>query len=332
MALIHISSETRELYDSFIWKRIFGYDLLKRHGHGMTGARFLSQVDLPRLREAKVRGAIWSITTNPFRGGRGRDQAFTKNFEQLTSIFKSVPSEVRLVKTVADYHEAKKRGQHAAWIGIQGGNALDFNLDSIDRFGDQLIKVTLIHLLNSDLGVSSAPSTSRQGQGVTSRAHEYIERLNAKKIFVDLAHINREGFFDVLKVHDRTQPAIVSHTGVNRVFKHWRNLDDLQIRAIADTGGTIGIIYQSTFLGDPALKGRAISIINHIEHVINVVGDDYVSLGSDWDGLILTPVDMPTCLELPVLVQLMLERGWTPDRIQKIMGGNYLRALKLLRG
>jgi len=338
-----VSSEAQALYDScdiidlhvdtFIWNRIFGYDLRKRHGRGLTGAHFMSQVDLPRLREAKVSGGIWSITTNPFRTSRARSETFTRNFARLTEIFESVPNEVALVKTVVDYFEAKSQHRHAAWIGVQGGNALDFDLDAIDRFGDRLIKVTVVHLLSSPLGVTSAPSPmGRSTKGLTARGREFIERLNANRIFVDLAHIHREGFFDALKVHDRSKPVLVSHTGVSGVHPHWRNLDDEQIRAVADTGGTIGIIYQSTFLGDPALKGRAESIVNHIEHVVNLVGDDYVSLGSDWDGMILTPTDMPTCLELPRLVQLMLDRGWGAERIQKIMGGNFLRALKLLRG
>jgi membrane dipeptidase len=338
---MNIHPEAQAIYDScdiidlhidtFIWTRIFGYDLRKRHGRGLHGARFFSQVDLPRLREAKVSGGIWSITTNPFRTSRSRDETFAKNFAHLTEIFKSVPSEVALVKTAADYEKAKQSGKHAAWIGIQGGNAIDFNLDAIDHFGDQLIKVTLVHLLNSHLGVTSAPVKSRQGEVLTSRGREFVERLNAKKIFVDLAHINREGFFDALAAHDRSQPVLVSHTGVSGVNPHWRNLDDAQIRAVANTGGTIGIIYQSTFLGDRALKGRAESIIRHMEHVIKVAGEDFVSLGSDWDGMILPPVDMPTCLELPLLVQLMVERKWTPERIRKIMGGNFLRALSLLR-
>ena len=116
------------------------------------------------------------------------------------------------------------------------------------------------------------------------------------------------------------------------MYPHWRNLDDEQLRAIAATGGTIGIMYHSGFLGDPLLQGRLLSIVRHLEHVIEVVGDDHASLGSDWDGAIITPRDMPTCLELPRLVQAMLDRRWSEPRIQKILGGNFLRCLAALRG
>ena len=70
----------------------------------------------------------------------------------------------------------------------------------------------------------------------------------------------------------------------------------------------------------------------HIEHVKNTVGDDFVSLGSDWDGAIVTPRDMRTCLELPRLVQALLDRRWSPESIRKLLGGNFLRCLGQLRG
>jgi len=66
-------------------------------------------------------------------------------------------------------------------------------------------------------------------------------------------------------------------------------------------------------------------------YIIDVIGEDHAALGSDWDGAIITPRDMPTCLELPRLVELMLARGWSGERVQKILGGNFLRALQLLR-
>jgi membrane dipeptidase len=125
---------------------------------------------------------------------------------------------------------------------------------------------------------------------------------------------------------------IVTHTGVEGVHPHWRNLDDDQLRAIADRGGTVGVMYQSSFLGDPYLGGRAARIVDHLEHIVKTVGDDHASLGSDWDGAILPPRDMPTCLELPKLVQIMLERKWPEPRIRKVLGENFLRVVAELRG
>jgi membrane dipeptidase len=237
------------------------------------------------------------------------------------------------VRNVSEYRRAIREGKHAAFIGIQGGNALDRDEHALDLIPDDLVvRITLVHLSNSSLGVTSSPLALDGDRGLTAFGHEYVKRLNAKRIFVDLAHIDRKGFFDAVSVHDKSQPLIVTHTGISGVHRHWRNLDDEQLRAIADTGGTVGVMYQSSFLGDPMFGGRAASIVDHLDHIVRTVGEDFCSLGSDWDGAIVTPRDMPTCLELPKLVQIMLDRGWSPDRVKKALGANYLRALTLLRG
>ena len=236
-----------------------------------------------------------------------------------------------ICRTAADYRAAQKAGRHGAFIGIQGGNALDAEgaLTTVDP--SLLIKVTLVHLSTSTLGTTSAPF-NRQGDGrLTDRGRDYVRTLNAHRIFVDLAHINRQGFFDALEVHDKTQPFIVSHTGIAGVHPHWRNVDDDQLRAVARSGGVVGVMYQSSFLGDPLWAEKAVSIVNHLAHIVSVIGDDHAALGSDWDGAIITPRDMRTCLELPRLTQLMLDRGWSSERIHKILGANFLRALGALR-
>ena len=108
--------------DSFIWRRIVGYDLHKRHGRGMFGGRFYSQVDIPRLREASVDAATWVITTNPFRTAQGRAKALRRNVMRLRDEL-GRSQQVTLVSTAADYDHAKRDGKHAAFVGLQGGNA-----------------------------------------------------------------------------------------------------------------------------------------------------------------------------------------------------------------
>lgn len=329
---IYLSSDVIDLHlDTFIWTRIFGYDLTRRHGHGLLGARLYSQVDLPRIREACITGGIWVITTNPLRSASGRAAAFTKNLARLTAILESAPDDVELVRDAAGYRSAVGAGKHAAFLGIQGGNALDAPgaLDLLDR---RIVRVTLVHLSTSSLGVTSSPLERGGSSGLTDAGRRYVEALDAKRVFVDLAHIDRRGFFDAVEVHDRSLPLIVTHTGVTGVTPHWRNLDDEQLRAIADTGGTVGVMYQSTFLGEPLLRGRAAAIADHLAHIVKTVGDDHASLGSDWDGAIVPPRDMPTCLELPRVVEHLLRRKLAPESIRKILGGNFLRALSLLRG
>ncbi|CAN5907378.1 dipeptidase [soil metagenome] len=329
---LYLASDVIDLHlDTFIWQRIFGYDLTRRHGGGLFGHRFDSQVDLPRIREARVTGGIWVITTNPLREMANRPAVFTENLETLTEILSSVPGEVALVRTAAQYEAAAAAGKHGAFIGIQGGNALDAP-GALDRLDDRIVRITLVHLSKSSLGQTSSPLGGKQDTGLTAAGRAYVEALDAKKIFVDLAHISRKGFFDAVEAHDRSLPLIVTHTGVTGVHPHWRNLDDEQLRAIANTGGTIGVMYESSFLGPSRWTGRAALVADHVMHIVKTVGEDFASLGSDWDGAIWPPRDLVTPLELPRVVDLLLQRGLSPAAIQKVLGGNFLRALRDLRG
>lgn len=333
---VYLAGDVIDLHiDSFIWWRIFGYDLHARHGHGLLGARFYSQADFPRIREANVTGGTWVITTNPnpLRTPAERAEIFVRNIANLRRLIAEADQDFALVRNVAEYRRARAEGKHGAFIGIQGGNALDRDVDALDLIPDDVVlRVTLVHLSTSRLGVTSSPLSGGSGDGLSDFGRDYIRKLNEKKIFVDLAHISRRGFWDALEVHDKSQPLLVTHTGIDGVHKHWRNLDDEQVKAVAKLGGTIGIMYQSSFLGDSYLGGKLASIVDHMAYVIRLVGDDFVSLGSDWDGAILPPRDMPTCLELPRLVGEMLRRGWSHERIHKILGGNFLRVVEQLRG
>jgi membrane dipeptidase len=330
-AHLHYGSEIIDLHvDSFIWRRIFGYDFRRRHA-AFTSGVMLSQFDLPRAREAGIGGATWVITTNPLGDARDREAAFFENLGELTTLLASPEAKARVVRTVAEYHAARALGLHAAFIGVQGGNALAHSLDALDRLSPGLVlRVTLLHLTSSRLGNTSSPLGGKAG--LSAYGKDYVRRLNAHKIFVDLAHISPAGFWDAVDAHDRTLPFLVTHTGVSGVHPHWRNLDDAQLRAVANSGGTVGIMYHSEFLEGRTFSGRLEALVRHIEHAVNVAGEDHVSLGSDWDGSIVTPRDMPTCLELPRLTHALLDRNWRPERIKKVLGLNFLRVVESLRG
>ena len=331
---IYLAADVIDLHiDTFIWTRIVGYDLALRHSEGLLGARFYGHADLPRLREARVTGGVWSITTNPLRWPSGRARLLQRNMEHLGGLLAAQPADVAVCRTAADYRAARAADRHAAFLGVQGGNALDGA--ALDGGGPawigDLIKVTLVHLSNSSLGTTSAPG-GRRDAPLTARGVDVVRALDARRVFVDLAHINRRGFFDAVAAHDRSLPLLVSHTGVTGVTPHWRNVDDEQLRAVAATGGVVGVMYQSSFLGDPLNHGRASSIVAHLDHIVRTVGEDVPALGSDWDGAITTPRDLRTCLEMPRLVERMLACGWQAPRIHKALGGNFLRALGALRG
>jgi len=328
---LYLASEVIDLHvDSFIWTRALGYDLRARHGAGLLGGRIYSQVDLPRVLEACMGGAMWSITTNPWRSAAGRARSFARNLARVQGVFESVADQFRIVRNASEYAAARAAGLHAALLAVQGGNAFDPELDVL-RDGS-IVRVTLVHLTNSEFGATSSPlHIGRQG-GLSARGRAFVEGLNARRIFVDLAHIDRRGFFDAAEVHDRSQPLIVTHTGVSGVYASWRNIDDEQLRLVADTGGVVGVVFHGQYLSGHYLSGGPLSaVVDHLAHIVRVAGADAAALGSDWDGAIIPPKQLRSCLGLPHLVQGMLDRGFSHTTIQKILGGNFLRALRQLR-
>lgn len=315
--------------DSFLWHRAFGYDLNRVHRGGWIGRSFLGHADFPTALDSGLGGATWVITTNPFRTSRGRRHAFERNLQRLRALLCAAPG-IQHVRTAEEFRAARARGTHAAFIGIQGGNALDESLEALDALADRsVLRVTLIHLTPSRLGASSAPGSSRKA-GLTDFGRAYVERLNELRVGIDLAHINPKGFFDALEVHDKTQPVFVTHTGVAGIYEHWRNVTDEQLRAVAETGGTIGVMLHAPFLGRRNVTAQ--TVVDHLAHIVDTVGEDHASIGSDYDGAITPPKDLPGIWTFPRLVQEMLDRGWSSERIRKIVGGNALRAIETLRG
>jgi membrane dipeptidase len=121
-----------------------------------------------------------------------------------------------------------------------------------------------------------------------------------------------------------SRPLIVSHTGVSGANQHWRNIDDDQIRAVAKTGGVVGIIFAPRFLGGDGLD----DVVRHLRHVVDVGGEDVPALGSDWDGMIIPTPDLCDAAHLPLLTDAMLAAGFSETLIGKILRGNALRVLR----
>jgi membrane dipeptidase len=267
------------------------------------------------MREGGLTGAVMSIATNPFR----RRPVLQANVARLQAVLDQ--SDVAVVAGHAGYRRARSDGRFACFIAVQGGNAVR----DVDALPPVVSRVTLVHLTRSALGAPSAPLGG--AGGLTGAGRRYVEGLNARRVLVDLAHASPRTFWDALDVHDRSLPPIVSHTGVSAVHHSWRNVDDDQIRAVADRGGVVGIMYHRGFLGGSTSE----AVLRHVEHVVRVAGEDAAALGSDWDGLIVTPRNMATAADLPVLVRGMLDRGWPSGRVAKVLGGNYLRVVEAVR-
>lgn len=314
--------------DTEVPARLFGYDPELRHAKRKRPLIFFGHTDLPRIREASLTAVVYDIATNPWRRPSRRVALTVQNLDRAVRRFATQPEHFVVIRSRADYDQ---RGDRTAiWLSLQGGNALEADPSVLDGpMGDQLHRITLIHLTSSVFGGTSSPLGG--DPGLTTAGRDFIQRCNERRVIVDLAHAGKKTFWDAIAHHSQDVPPIVSHTGIDAVRPHWRNLDDDQIRAIAERGGVIGIMYQSSFLDKKLLYCSRCRILDHMEHVMGLVGERFAAIGTDYDGMIVPPHDLPDVTSHPMLVQDMLDRGWSEPTIRGVLGENYLRVVAQVR-
>ncbi|MFI8977326.1 dipeptidase [Nocardia asteroides] len=300
-----------------------GYDLTRRHHPIWPINRFAGHVDLPRMREGGLAAQWFGMWTSPYPR-RGAAAEIHRQLDALSALARTQPQQFRLATTSTEICEAHAAGISVGLRGIEGGQALEGRLDNLVAFAQRGVRyLGLMHFSRNEIGYPAMGIGRDRDRGLTSFGHEVVEACNELGVLVDLAHINRPGFFDAMA--RARGPVIVSHTGVAGIRALWRNIDDEQIRAVADTGGIIGIIFSPAYIG-----GDLEAVVDHLLHVIDVGGADAVALGSDWDGFIRPARGLESPAQLPDLTEALLRRGLNPDTIHRLLGGNALRVLDAL--
>jgi len=318
--------------DTFIPTRLFGYDPEVSHRYPFR--HLVGHVDLPRAAAGGLSAALWSITTNPFRTAAGRRRTFAKNLTRLKAQTQAA-AQAAWVTNARAFDEAIAARRHAVLPVVQGANCLGDARSFAEAGAADITSATLVHLTSSDIGETSTPLPWKRAwspPGLSARGKALVEAMNAERVLVDLAHASPATFWDAVAVHDKQWPLLVTHTGLSGVYPHWRNIDDAQAKAIADTGGVVGVIYHPGFLAPPGARDGGLQLVlRHLAHVIDVVGEDCAALGSDWDGFISPPDELRDATTLPALVAAMLQRGWTAARVRKVVGENFVRCLRAVR-
>lgn len=322
--------------DSLLWKR----SVLERGTRG--------QVDLPRLIEGNVTLQMFTaVTKSP--AGQNYDENSAQALDNITLLAvgqlwpmrtwdslleralyqaerlhgyaAASGGQLRVIKTRADLDQLladRAAGQQVVGglLGIEGAHPLEgdiANLDKIEAAGHRMI--ALQHFFDNELG-GSLHGTGNHGLTAFGRA--VVAEVASRHLVLDLAHSSPQVARDVLDMTDI--PLVVSHTGIHAVCPVKRNFPDDLMQDIAATGGVVAIGYWADVTCDDSPAGVAASI----KAAINLVGEDHVSLGSDFDGSVSTSFDTS---ELAALTHALIEAGVSDDQIAKVMGGNMMRYL-----
>jgi len=319
--------------DSLLWKR----NLLERGSRG--------HVDLPRLADGNVAiQAFTLVTTSPrhlniYRNSDDTDlirylaiaQGWpprTWNSPKQRALYEAAKlhrfaeesgGKLVVIHSHSDllkYLATRASGQVAGFLGTEGAQPLEGNLNNLDALyaaGIRMMAPT--HFTDTAIAGSAAGMTKG---GLSDLGRDWVRQMEARHMIIDLAHAAPATLRDVTAL--ATRPLLVSHTGVRGTCNNPRNLSDDELRAVAKTGGVIGIgLWETATCGNDArAAARA------IRYAVNIVGVDHVALGSDFDGAVTEPFDSSGW---PLLTDALLQQGFSEQEIRKIMGENVVRVL-----
>ncbi len=330
--------------DSLLWRR----DLLERGTRG--------HVDVPRLLEGNVALQAFTIVTKVPRGQNiesndaGSDVIQplmilqVRRFAAWTSLAERALDQADRLREFAGKSDGKltvitsraelagylarrerlsapnrlsDAGITAGFLGVEGAHALEGDLANLDKLFDAGVRmVSPSHFFDNEFAGSAHGIVKG---GLSALGKQLIQRMQAKKMIVDLAHASPKTFADMIAM--ATRPVVVSHTGVKGTCDNTRNLSDDQLRAVAKTGGVIAIGYWDTAVCGTDAK----SIARAIRYAANLVGAQHVALGSDYDGGNIVPFDAS---ELVRITEALLAEKFSDADIRLIMGENILRVLR----
>jgi len=309
--------------DSLMWARWTGYDLHRRHEPILPRAALGGHLDLPRMREGGMGAQFFGLVSIPFGRAKGNLVAVMEQIDELERAIDRAPDALAKVRTRAELEAAEAAGRIAALLGVEGAHALEGDLANVARLADRGVRyLGFCHFSANELCFPAFGQGRSDDRGLTELGREAVRACEDAGVIVDLAHINRKGLLEVCSLSKR--PVIVSHTGVLGAFEHWRNVDDASLRAVADTGGCVGVIFVPKYLGGSGLS----DVVRHVRHIVDVCGEDAPALGSDWDGFIVPTPDLKDASRLPLLTDALLQGGFSEEAVGKILRTNALRVLE----
>jgi len=315
-------------------------------GRDLTRRSSVGHVDLPRLREGGVALQVFGIATSVPAGMNierndppgfdligfafcvrlaqgclgGPPARLAAQVDRLAALAESDPALV-WVRSAGDLERlraARERDPRTlgALLGIEGAQSLGGDPDALDRaFASGVRMVGLAHFFDNDYAGSAHGAAKG---GLTELGRRTIARMEELGIAADLAHLSPAAIDDVLAI--ATKPVLVSHGGVKGTCPNARTLSDAHVRGIAATGGVIGIGYWKEAVCGTAPR----DVARAIRYAVDLVGDEHVALGSDYDGGTTVAFDAS---QLAVLTQAMLDEGLAETSVRRVLGENALRVL-----
>lgn len=277
-------------------------------------------IDFPRARDGGLSCTVQTAWPAPSY----YPVAAARVFAELDGILGQVDAagrDVRLVTTAGEIRACHRDGALGVLMNVEGAEPLHGEigvLGALYRLGVRVLQPVWNHRNAAADGVGDGDG------GLSNFGRSLIREMNRLGIAVDLSHITRAGFFEVLELSE--DPVLFTHGNCREMYDHQRNLRDDQIEALAQHGGVFGISVVASFMSDDACD--VATVADHLDHVVQLVGPAHVAYGSDWDGTNRVPAGLEDVSKLPNLTAELMSRGYSDEDLTKIVGGNYLRVFE----
>jgi membrane dipeptidase len=272
------------------------------------------------------------------------------------------PETFELALSADDIERIHRDGKIASLIGVEGGHSIEDSLVVLEKLYELGARyMTLTH--TDSLNWADSATDKAQAGGLTPFGKEVVRKMNALGMLVDLSHVSAETMHDALDV--TSAPVIFSHSSAMAVADHPRNVPDDVLRRLRETDGVVMVNFFSGYIVPEAVKtvsegmelerqlksqmlsdeqiraelrrwkiknpyprGTIHDLLDHIDHVAKLAGVERVGLGSDYDGVSVLPKQLDDVSSYPYITQGLMDRGYSEQEIQGILGGNLLRVFR----
>jgi membrane dipeptidase len=339
---------------------------LEKEYEDVSQATQKGDFDYPRALAGGLNVPFMSIYIPAEREADGTAGALADQLiDMVENIAAQSQGKFRVAKSTADVMRNFNSRVISLPLGMENGAPIAGNLDRLRHFYDRGIRyITLTHSKSNHI-CDSSYDENRPWQGLSPFGEQLVREMNRLGVMVDVSHVSDEAFYDVMKV-TRVPPIASHSSARYFTPDFERNMDDDMIKTLAAAGGVIQINYGSTFisarsrasynemkaardayLADNGLPGEGPDadafteryrervpfeyadlddVLDHIDHVRDLVGIDYIGIGSDYDGVgDSLPTGLKDVSSYPNLIAGMLGRGYSEGDIRKVLGGNLMR-------
>lgn len=364
---VHGDATVCDLHCDTLMRVLRGYKLADRNVEG--------HVDLPRLAEGGVDLQFFACWPSPEYLPRGEGDPDSSAYRVRSMIdtfygeLEANSERMGLALGAAQARQVISEGKVAAVLAVEGGQAIENNLDILAEFYDRGVRYMTLTWNNTIDWADAAHQASQEGPahgGLTDFGREVVKDMNRLGMIVDVSHAAECTFWDVMETTE--DPIVASHSCADALCPHYRNLNDKQLKAMAANGGVVCINFYAGYLDSTYARAmetipktykaefdslaelygdnqqllwrarrqiyrRVTSgipvpierIVDHIDYIVHVAGIDHVGLGSDFDGVSRLPDGLDDASHMPRITEILLERGYRPAEVKKILGGNAMR-------